>query len=594
MKLADYVVQFLAEMGVRHVFAVTGGAVAHLLDSVGTHPDVEYVCTQHEQAAAMAADAYSRTTDTWGVAMATSGPGATNLMTGIACSYYDSIPTIYITGQVASFRSSREMGVRQLGFQETRVVEMMQHISKYAVMLEDPNQIRYELEKAAWVAHSGRPGPVVLDLPDDLQRAEIRPESLPSFTPPRQTAVKDARQLDGPIQQTLQLLGEAQRPVLVLGAGVHLAGARETARRLIDHLGIPVLLTWAMTDLLEGSHPLRVGSFGTAGTRFGNFTVQNADAILSIGSRLDTHATGSPVHHFARAARKVIVDIDAAELKKFDYWGMPSEMRIRADAGRFIQCLLAERWQRPPLESWLNTIRDWQRRYPMCGPRDRQQDRWVNPYALLETLSDRLAPSDVIVVDTGCCLPQTFNTLRIQQGQRLFSAFNNTPMGYALPASIGASYARNRGRVICITGDGGLQMNSQELATVAQAQLPIKILVFNNHGYGMIRETQNQWLDRRYHAASPAMGLPEVDFPRVAKAYGVDAHSVNSNQGIEAALDRLLGDDAPRLCNCELRVDDSQFLTTKYGKPIEDISPPLPRPEFLSNMLIQPLDSCTD
>ena len=298
MKLSDYVASFLAAQGIRHVFAIAGGASLHLMHSIAKTPGISYVCPQHEQAGAMAADAYSRVTGNLGAAVATSGPGATNMITGACCAYYDSVPVIYITGQVSTFRLKRDTGVRQMGFQETDVVAMYRPITKYAVMVEDPQRIRYELEKACSLARSGRPGPVLVDLPDDIQRREIDPDTLPAFTPaPEKTfASPTADQLE----HCLDLLKKAHRPVVVLGWGVRLSKAEAEAREMIEALGFPVVLTWAVLDMLPSAHPLNVGPFGTHGTRYGNFTVQNADLLMAIGARLDTERLAATPHSLAK------------------------------------------------------------------------------------------------------------------------------------------------------------------------------------------------------------------------------------------------------------------------------------------------------
>ena len=314
MKLSDYVASFLAAQGIRCVFVITGGAVAHLIDSVAKNPNIDYICTQHEQAAAMAADACSRITGNIGAAIATSGPGATNLITGVCCAYYDSIPVIYITGQVATFRSSKGMGVRQLGFQEADIVNIFRPLTKYAVWIDDPRRIRYELEKATHIAKSGRPGPVLVDLPDDLQRVDIDPDELESFVPEPEN--KDLHRLEEQVESCIQLLENAKRPVVILGWGIRLGKAEKEAIEFVNKLGFPILPTWATMDMLPSNHPLVVGSFGFHGTRYGNFTVQNADLVLSIGSRLDTHLTGSPITTFAREAKKIVVDVDINELNK--------------------------------------------------------------------------------------------------------------------------------------------------------------------------------------------------------------------------------------------------------------------------------------
>lgn len=568
---------------------LTGGAAAHLIDSVAKNPDIDYICTQHEQAAAMAADAYSRVTGNLGAAIATSGPGATNLITGACCAYYDSIPVIYITGQVATFRSHKGTGVRQLGFQETDTVDMFRPITKYAVLLEDPKRIKYELEKAVYIAKSGRPGPVLIDVPDNLQRENIIPEKLESFIPEKEP--KDAGKLDGQISRCIQLLEKAKRPVIILGWGIRLAKAEEEAKGLINKLGFPVLPTWATMDMLPSNHPLVVGSFGLHGTRYGNFTIQNADLILSIGCRLDTHLTGSPLTAFARGAKKIIVDIDATELNKFNKFGMNADEIIRADAKDFLTVInkKIDGIKTQDISKWKRKIADWKTKYPIC-PREYYRQDGVNPYVFVKTLAAESSEGDVIFVDSGCGVAWMMQAFDFKEKQKLFSAFNNTPMGYSLPASIGGSLASDNKPVTCITGDGGLQINIQELSTILRHNLPVKIFLLNNHGYSMIKQTQEQWLDSRYEASTVEGGLAFPDFVKVAKAYGFKTVNITTNKGLKRGIRETLNSAGPVFCNIEISPQHRVIPQVKFGRPIEDTEPLLDRKEFLENMIIEPLE----
>jgi len=588
MKLSDYIAQFLAAQGIRHVFVVNGGAAAHLIDSIAKNPDIDYICTQHEQAAAMAADAYSRVTANIGAAIATSGPGATNLVTGACCAYYDSIPVIYITGQVATFRSRKGTGVRQLGFQEADIVDIFRPFTKYAALLDDPRKIRYELEKATHIARSGRPGPVLIDVPDNLQREDIDPRGLEPFVPQQER--KDPGRLTEQVARCIQLLEKAKRPVIILGWGIRLAKAEEEARKLVDKLGFPVLPTWATMDMLPSDHPLVVGSFGLHGTRYGNFTVQNADLVLSIGCRLDTHLTGSPITSFAREAVKIIVDIDASELNKFTKSGMAVDVAINADAKDFLDTINSkiDGIVTQDTAEWKRRIVAWKEKYPICPP-EYYQEEGVNPYVFVKTLSRESSEGDVIFVDTGCGVAWMMQAFDFKEGQRLFSAFNNTPMGYSLPASIGASFALEQKPITCITGDGGLQINIQELATIIRHNLPIKIFLLNNHGYSMIRQTQDQWLESRYEASTVDCGLALPDFVKVAGAYGYKTVTINTNSELRECVRDVLNSDGPVFCNVVISPQHRVIPQVKYGRPIEDAEPLLDRAEFMGNMIVRPL-----
>jgi len=588
MKLSDIVAEFLAGQGIAHVFAVSGGASLHLIHSIAQTPGTSFVCPQHEQAGAMAADAYSRISGRMGCALATSGPGATNLITGICCAYYDSVPVLYLTGQVATFRSKGDTGVRQIGFQETDTVEICRTITKYAVLLKDPYRIRYELQKAIAIAKTGRPGPVLVDIPDDLQRMDIDPARLAEYEVPLATAEHaiDPRVLEA----CVDALRAARRPVLVYGWGVHLARAEAEARELARLLGVPAALTWAALDVFPHDDPLTIGGFGTHGVRYANFAVQNADLIVSVGSRLDTKATGSPPSTFARGAKLIMLDIDPAETGKFGRLERKVDLAINADVGTFLRAMVARaRAERfPDYGDWIARIAQWKARYPACLP-SYAAEREVNPYWLVKQLSGQLGEDEIIFSDTGCALAWMMQSFEFKRGQRFIHAFNNTPMGYGLPGAIGASFARPGQRVVLITGDGSLQMSLYELATVIRHRLPIKILMLNNHGHGMVRQTQEMWLGAHYYATSVEGGLAFPDFVKVVGAYGFRTDSLALNADLPRKLAETLGADGPAFLNIE--IDDRHRVVpqVKFGRPNEDADPLLDRDEFLENMIVEPL-----
>lgn len=587
MKLSDYIAAFLRDQGLRHVFAVTGGASLHLIDSVARTTGIDFVCPQHEQGGAMAADGYARASGGLGCAIATSGPGATNLITGIICSWFDSVPVLYLTGQVTTFRLKGDTGVRQMGFQETEIVDMCRPVTKYAVMVTDWRRIRYELEKAIHIARTGRPGPVLVDVPDDLQRLQIDPAELEPFTPDASTT-KPAPSA-GELDRLIGMLQAAKRPVVILGWGIRLAGAGREAVALVEQLGIPVLPTWPALDMIPSNHPLVIGPFGTHGTRYGNYALQNADFVLSIGARLDTREAGSPYQDFARGARKVVVDIDAAELRKLPAFGMDVDLAIQADAGEFLRALSARASAIPRLKvaDWLDQIAAWKRKYPICVPAYRRETA-INPYVFVEELAECAAPGEDLVLDTGCALAWTCQAFQFKEGQRLYHAFNTTAMGYALPAAIGVSFAKGRAPVTCVVGDGSLQMNIQELATVVRHQLPLRIFLINNHGYSMVQQTQEQWLEGRYEATTVAGGLAFPDFVRVAQAYGIPTLTIERNEDAADLVKRAYGHAGPVFVNVEIDARHRVVPQVKFGRPIEDGEPLLPRAEFLANMIVAP------
>ena len=588
MKLSNVVAQFLADQGIRHVFAVSGGASLHLIHSIAETRGTSYVCPQHEQAGAMAADGYARVSRGMGCAVATSGPGATNLITGICSSYYDSVPVLHLTGQVATFRAKGDTGVRQMGFQETNTVDICRSITKHAVLVKDPYRIRWELENAVAIARADRPGPVLVDIPDDMQRMDIDPAKLAPYAPQPGRTRRSPAERD--VEHCLDLVAAAKRPVLIFGWGVRLAGAEDQARALARRLRIPVALTWAALDIFPYADPLNIGGFGTHGVRFANFAVQNSDLVISVGSRLDTKATGSPPSSFAREAKLAMIDVDANEIRKFDKLGRAIDLRLDVDAKAFLDAMLAAADGRrfPDFSGWIRRVGDWKDRYPACLPAY-AKEKDVNPYWLVKKLAEQLEEDDIIFSDTGCALAWMMQGFEFKPRQRFFHAFNNTPMGYGLPGAIGACFARPGRRVVLVTGDGSLQMTLYELATVVRHRLPIKILMLDNQGHGMVRQTQDMWLGGNYYATSVEGGLAFPDFTAVARAYGIPAGRLSLNEEIPAKLAHALDGDGPSFLNIDIDKDRRVVPQVKFGRPNEDADPLLERHEFLENMIVKPL-----
>jgi acetolactate synthase I/II/III large subunit len=586
MKLTDYVANFIYGENVRHVFGIMGGASLHIIHSIEEHTGVEFLCSLHEQASAMSAEAYSRITRNLGVAVSTSGPGATNMITGISGAYYDSVPVLFITGQVSTFRFKGKTGVRQYGFQETDIVQMCAPVTKYAVTVEDPKKIRFELEKACYIARSGRPGPVLVDIPDNLQREDIVPQKLEGFTP----KVTNNPNISALLQKCINLLEKSKRPVIILGWGVRLSGADKEALELINSLEMPVVLTWGMVDFLPAEHSNLVGTFGTHGTRYGNLTVQNADLILAIGTRLDTHETGSPLSTFARDAVKIVVDIDHTELDKAPCFGMSIDVPVVADARYFIRELLKNfDGGGQVIDSWWKHINNWKKNYPVCLEQYYEEES-VNPYVFVHEMSEILEKDIPVVIDTGCSIAWMMQGFQVKKGQRLIHDFNNTAMGYALPASMGISAALDRQMTICVTGDGSLHMNIQELATIAHHNYPVKIILLNNDGYSMIQQTQDQWMESKYIASSKEGGLPVPDFSEIASGYGFTTFEITQNSEIASILNQVLTYEGPCFCNVRISPNHRVIPQVKYGRPIEDAEPLLDRDEFEQSMIVSPLE----
>ena len=533
--VAKYLAEFLRDNGITKVFAIQGGGSARLIDAIGMTDGIDYICNQHEQASAMAADGYARASGSIGCALSTSGPGATNLLTGICGTYFDSIPVLFITGQVSSYRLKGNLNVRCMHTQETDIVKMTDHVTKYAVKLESPDRIRYELEKCLFLAKSGRPGPVLLDIPDDYQRTEIDEDSLASYY--------DGDEFNGIgyegnasicyDEAVSSYIETSKRPVIIAGWGVHASNSEKSFCRLVELLGIPVVLTWGGRDLLPYDHRLNAGTVGINGTVSGNYAVSHADLIISIGARLDQHTIIVPLKDFCCDAKLIYVDIDNNEIKRFKEVGRKLDLAIREDCDVFFEKSLKyfsnTKYHRDTFELWVEEIES-KKDYNKWNNTNRIDSKIV-PYDFFRDLSEILEENALIFVDTGSSLVWAEQALKVKGSQRIHSSLNNTPMGYSLPAAIGAAIYTGK-RVYSINGDGGLQMNIQELATLVRHNLDLKILLFDNAGYGMVQRTQDTYMNSRYEGTDIPSGLAFPDFEKVFKAYGIDVTVIENCCGV--------------------------------------------------------------
>jgi len=600
MRLADYVMQRVAEAGVGHVFMVPGGGAMHLVDALGHRQDLEFVCTLHEQAAAIAAEAYARVTNNLGVVLVTTGPGGTNALTGVAGAWLESTACLIISGQVKRTDLKGALGVRQLGPQELDIVAMAAPITKYAVTVMDPLWIAYELDKALSLARAGRPGPVWLDIPLDVQGAQVEPVELRRYDGATENSpAGNEGVLSEQIEKTIALFNVAERPVLLVGNGVRLAGAGEALLRLVDALDVPVLTTWMGADLLWESHPRYFGKPGTVASRGANYTLQNADLLVSIGARLDAAVTGFDRSQFARAAKMVVVDIDPAEITKL---GSRIDIPVCADAQAFIAGLLKRSGSMARVDriEWLRRCTEWKGKYPVIVPEYWEQSDYVNTYAFSSVLADELNGDDLIIPgSSGVGIDTFWLSYAVQKGQRLFSTGGLGAMGYGLPASIGGCLASGRKRTISIDGDGGFQLNIQELETVARLGLPIKFFVLNNQGYASIRATQNNYFHGHLVGSDASSGLTLPDLMKIGAAYGLATARITENSQLTDGIRGVLRRPGPVLC--EVVVAPDQAIGPRVSsvvrpdgsivsRPLEDLWPFLDREELRANMLVPTLD----
>lgn len=592
MKLSDYVAQFLADQGIEYVFGVTGGAVVHVFDSIEKTPGIKPVFNHHEQASALAAQAYARIRNGLGAACFTTGPGGTNAITGVTAAWLDSIPVIYISGQTRLAHTTNGRTIRQYGNQQLNIVSLVEPITKYAVMIDDPQTIRYHLEKAVAEATTGRPGPVWLDIPLDIQWADVDPIGLPAFV--RQESRNTSDTIKEEIEEVVRMLNDARRPLILAGYGIRLAGADKELDDFLKKTGIPVVTSWNASDLIDNSRAQYIGRPGIFGQRGANFAVQNCDLLLSIGSHLSVPLTGSMFDAFAPMARKVVVDVDEMEL---EHETVPVDVSIKADARVFLQSIVQaiNGYDRRRIAGWNQQCLYYKQNYNVIPKEWWEKESFVDPYVLMDVLSDELNDADVISVDGGGTTNQiAFQTLRFKKGQRVVISAGLCSMGTGLPESIGLSFSRKKQRVICLCGDGSIQFNIQEFQTVVHHQLPIKMFILNNGGYLSIRQTQDGFLDSHYIGSESGGGLSLPDVKAIAESYNIEIQRIENHISLREQVRKVIEGDGPIIC--EVLVDPNQEIVPRLGfdrqadgtgvpRPLEDMYPYLKRDEFIANMV---------
>jgi acetolactate synthase I/II/III large subunit len=603
-KLSDFVIQFIADQGVKHIFLVTGGGAMHLNESLSRCTRIEPVCNSHEQASAIAAENYGKATNRLGVALVTTGPGGTNAVTGVAGAWLDSTPTLFVSGQVKRpdrmfDANGQPLGMRQLGVQEVDIVSIVKPLTKYAVTVLDPQRIRYHMEKAVHLATTGRPGPVWIDIPLDVQASPIEVETLKGFDPAEEAVGNSAQSdLSPQVREVIEAFNRAERPLLFAGNGIRLARAENEFSELKRLLKSPVVATWCAADLIASDDPLYVGRPGSVAARGANFALQNCDFLLAIGVRLDFAITGYAPEKLARGATKVVVDIDPAELGKLK---PHVQTPICCDAGAFLREFLKQRDAVQPRQhkAWDDRCADWKTRYPVVTAEHRTPETQVSIYNLAETIGKQTNAQDLLVSgSSGAGIEIFLLACPTRTGQRIFHTAGLGSMGFALPASIAVCMAANRQRTVCVDGDGGFQFNIQELETVARLNLPIKFFVLNNDGYASIRASQANYFGSASIGCDSRTGLTVPDLSKVAAAYGIASVVIHDQRNLESDVKRILEMPGPVVCDVHVIPDESRApRLSSYQKPdgsfvsrpLEDLWPFLPRDEFLANMIVEPL-----
>lgn len=604
VRLSDYVARRLVDHGVRHAFMLTGGGAMHLNDALGRADGLTYVCCHHEQALAMAAESYTRLSGRLAAVNVTTGPGAINAFNGVHGAYTDSIAMIVLSGQVKreTLRQCAPVRLRQLGDQEAAIVAMVTPITKFAAMVSNPNDVRYLLEKALWLAETGRPGPVWLDLPMDVQSAMIDPYALHGFDPRAEGRGRDfaipaeygwltGEPLRTAARTVIDAVAASKRPVLLPGTGIRIARMHDIFLQVADKLGIAVAPAWNAQDVVADDHPLYVGRPGTVGDRAGNYAVQRADLLLVLGCRLNIRQVSYNFAAFAPMAKKIMVDVDAAELTKPT---LSIDLPVHADLKAFLPILLEELDGYRPADAH-RTYVDWgmerRRQYSAVLPEYWETKGTINPYCFVETLFDQLDENEVVVMANATAAVCTVQAAKLKHGQRLYSNSGAASMGYELPATIGAWHAMPEGktRIICMAGDGSIMQNLQELQTIAGQGIPAKIFLYNNAGYHSIRQSQEAYFNGFSIGCGPDSGVTFPDFARIASAFGFGYTRVNEHHDMARAISETLAGDGPAIC--EIIVDKRQNFAPKVSSrrledgsmvtaPMEDLAPFLPRDEF--------------
>lgn len=592
IKVSDYVVKRLEETGVGHMFMLPGGGAMHLNDSIGKSQRIQYVPCMHEQGCSIAAEAYARVNNTLGLLMVTTGPGGTNALTGVAGAFLESTPMFVVSGQVKRADMINHQGIRQQGMQELDIISVVTPITKYAALVDDPLMIRYHMERALYEATHGRKGPVWLDIPLDVQATMVDEDSLIGYTPAPEIV---NTHLEKQVQQVIDLLNRAERPVLLAGNGIRLAGGIPEFEELLSVLNIPVLTTWNGIDLIEETNPLYYGRPGGLGHRYANLMQQNSDFFLSIGARLNLLQTGYNYDGFARAATKVMVDIDAAELHKVN---VRPDLPICADAKEFIRLLLKNKHliQSRDRSAWFAYGDRMREKYPLVKPEFWEEKGKVNTYCLLETISKHMTPDDVYVSgSSGSCIDISMQTFRVKKGQRVFCTKGLASMGYGLPSSIGACLASGGKRTVGVNGDGGFIMNIQELETIHRLNLPIKLFVLCNEGYGAIVATQTNLFGGHLVASDATSNLSLPSMAKVAEAFGLKSMVIHNNQELDEKVAEALAYPGPVIVEVHTPIRLTAFpKQVSYKRsdgqmeslPLEFMNPPIPDEELREDMLI--------
>lgn len=593
MNVSEFIFDYFAKKGIDTAFMVTGGQAMWLNDAIGKNSNYSVICTHHEQSVAMSADAYGRMKNKPALAIVTAGPGSVNAMNGVVGGYTDSAPMIVISGQaaLACVQYQEETGIRQFGVQGINIRPLVEKVTKYFITIDEPQKIEYYLEKAYQEATTGRPGPVWIDVPLDIQKAEVNEKYLEKYIPEEKKEGKVS--LKQAVHQAYRLLEKAERPVFLVGQGVSLAGAREIFSSYVNKIRIPVITARLGIDLIETENDLYVGRPGNYGERAANFAIQNADLIISVGCRLASSLVGHNPKAFGKNAYKYVVDIDQKELDKP---GVKIDYKVQADCKAFFEKMneSLENYKVKDFSNWISICQNWKQKYPVVQP-EYKDEKPVNSYYFIDKLSELCGKDAAILVDTGSCFHVACQTWKVKKGQKYLTTGGLSSMGYWC-AGIGACMANDKKETIVITGDGSLQMNLQEFAPIKHHNLPIKVFIINNNGYLLIRHTQRNFMEDRFIGEGPDTGVWCPDSLEIAKAYGIKGIRIDNVDEVEEKIKEVLEYDGPVIC--EVMTPEWQLLIpriasdklpdgTLISRNYEDMFPYLSQEELKENMIAE-------
>lgn len=568
MKASDLIAEKLSQIS-KYAFTGQGGSVVHILDSLKKKKKISLIPSQNEQGASLAADAYTRVSGKTGIVIATSGPGIINCFQGLACSYYDSIPGLYISGAPVRSALKKNSNLRQLGFQEMDIVNTVKTFTKYAVRITNPNKIIYEIDKCIKIANDGRKGPCLIDLPDDIQRAIINPSKQKKFYFKKKKSFIAKEK----INKLLRFINNSQKPIVIVGNGVRQSNSIKDVESFLKKFNLPYAPTWSSMDLFDSSNPKNIGSFGVYATRYGNKLIQKSDLLIVLGSRMNATITGSNPKFFSRLSKKVHIDIDPAEQKGENK--IKIDLSINSDLAYFLEKIKKIKNQKKNYKNWFQEISKLKNKYPTVTAKNYKQKKYVNPYFFFNYLSKNISKNDIVIPDASANLVWAYQSFQFRKNQKVFTSQNHSPMGYSIAAAIGASLGNEKqNNVIATIGDGSVQMNIQEIQNIKYYNLPIKIFILNNKGYGMVKQTIDTWLSSNYVGCDFKSGLSFPNFNKIFSSYGIKSTKIKNNRNLRLNLKKVLNNKKqPMMVN--LMVDPDQRIEpkVKYGNSLDVMLP---------------------